>query len=616
MADDPSDTTEVLPGSRVTLAPYIGEWDAVTTVRPHLADAEATLALHGPFRSGVTVEGELGEGGSAVVELARQLSLDRQVALKRLRDDLLTPQARLQLLREAWLTSRIDHPNVVPVHDLIWDDQGRPQILLKRIEGACWHDLIDTPEAVRQRFRTDPTEWHVRVLMGVCSALEAAHDVGVLHRDVKPANVMIGRFGEAYLVDWGIATALHDGLGEHLPRQDTTAVLAGTPAYMAPELATLDARLDVRTDVYLLGASLYHLLTGHPPHGTDRLEAVLERALRSAPPPVPGADPELMALALRAMDPDPEERPRNASAFHARLRDFLAHRGSRALAREAASQLRALQATFSDPDSQDVQRLFGAARFGYRRALEAWPDNEQARAELDETVAAMVRHELRAGRVSSALTHAAELPAPPPDIAEALIAAAADQAEQAERLGRLEALARSVDPRRGGLPRALALSGMMLLWWGLPTLRDALGIPISYANTYLQSGAFLAASLVVAWAWRSTWRSSAVSRGLIATLVFAMAAQPMLDVACELAGLPFETARSLHSYMGFVVVGTLACTIDARFLAAALAYAATLLVSARDPGSTPYAMDVANAALVAVAIWIAHADDERSARPW
>ena len=614
MSDRPEDTTLLLDGGRVTLAPFIGEWAAETTVRPAMARPDATeqlaeLGWEETVVRGLTVEGALGEGGSAVVELARQLSLDRQVALKRLRDDAVGPEARLQLLREAWITGMIDHPNVVPVHDLVCDEQGLPQIVLKRIEGECWHDLLADDALVRQRFGVaDALEWHVRVLAAVCSALEAAHEQGVLHRDVKPANVMIGRFGEPYLVDWGIAVALDERLDGRLPQVDVTEVLTGTPAYMAPELATLGARLDERTDVYLLGATLYQLLSGVTPHGTDRLGAVLERAVRSQPEPLPEADPELAALAMGAMARDPDERPQSARAFREALEDYLAHRSSRQLSRQADRQLEALLRALRDPDNQDVQRLYGACRFGYRRALEGWGDNREARLGLQEAVTAIVEHDLDAGRFGSALAHASELEQPPPALARRLVEAAEAHAAEAERLEGLEALARDVDPRRGGLARALAVAAMFLLWWGLPTLRDARGIPISYENTYLQSAVFLAASLVLARVWRAKWKDSAVSRALIGALVFAMVAQPVLDLAGQLAGLPFLVTRSLHPVSSFIVLGTLAMTVDLRIGLAALLYLVAVVVSALDPGQTPMAMDLANVGLVGVALWMARRD--------
>ncbi|MCB9615733.1 MAG: protein kinase [Sandaracinus sp.] len=134
--------------------------------------------------------------------------LEREVAVKGLREDLDTPLVRARLLLEARVTGRLEHPNVVPVHLVTEDDEGRPRIVLKRIEGRSWRELLDE----RPPDGRDLAE-HVRILGQVCQAIRFAHSRGVLHRDLKPENVMVGDFGEVYVVDWGIALALHERTG-------------------------------------------------------------------------------------------------------------------------------------------------------------------------------------------------------------------------------------------------------------------------------------------------------------------------------------------------------------------------------------------------------------------
>ncbi|MFN7700504.1 MAG: serine/threonine-protein kinase, partial [Deltaproteobacteria bacterium] len=180
--------------------------------------------------------GVLGVGGMGVVKLGQQRSLERAVALKSLKDGLESPSARLKLLREAWITGKLEHPNIVPVHDLGVDERGEPRIVLKRIEGASWSSLLTDRDEVRRRFDSeDLLEWNLRVLLEVARALHFAHARGIVHRDLKPENVMIGSFGEVYLVDWGLAVALEDDGTSRLPLARDATELAGTPSYMAPE---------------------------------------------------------------------------------------------------------------------------------------------------------------------------------------------------------------------------------------------------------------------------------------------------------------------------------------------------------------------------------------------
>src|SRR4029079_14794763 len=139
------------------------------------------------------------------------------------------------LLREAWITGAIEHPNVVPVHHVALDDDGSPVVVMKRISGAAWSELIEDADEVFRRFgASDLLEWNVGILMQVLNAVRFAHSRGILHRDLKPANVMIGEFGEVYLVDWGIAVSLRDDGSGRLPLAANATEPAGAPVYNGP----------------------------------------------------------------------------------------------------------------------------------------------------------------------------------------------------------------------------------------------------------------------------------------------------------------------------------------------------------------------------------------------
>jgi len=234
----------------------------VTSIRPSRAIAtSARIAMTtAASQSALVLREKLGEGGMAVVYVAVQTALGREVAVKTARDGDL--DAARALVDEARITGALEHPNIVPVHDVGRDDQGRPLIVLKRIEGTPWSETIATAKL----------EWNLEQLVHVCRAVAFAHSRGILHRDLKPANVMVGEFGETYVLDWGIA----------LPVDSHNDEVAGTLAYMAPEMLAAEV-LTVRADVYLLGATLYEIVAGEPPHVAPSITASMLSIARSQP---------------------------------------------------------------------------------------------------------------------------------------------------------------------------------------------------------------------------------------------------------------------------------------------------------------------------------------------
>jgi len=215
-----------------------------TTIEPSripssgaMAALDALRALGATLGGKIDVHHTIGEGGMGVVHLATQATLGRHVAVKTLRKGAGDEEAALRILREAWVTGALEHPNVVPVHDVGVDASGAPVIVMKRIEGRVWSHLMRDGAEITRRFgATDPLEWNLRTLVSVCNAVHFAHSRGILHRDLKPDNVMIGEFGEVYVLDWGIAVSLKDDPSGRLPCASQATDIAGTPHYMAPEM--------------------------------------------------------------------------------------------------------------------------------------------------------------------------------------------------------------------------------------------------------------------------------------------------------------------------------------------------------------------------------------------
>ena len=411
----------------------------------------------------------LGEGGMGVVSLALQRSLAREVAIKTVRA---SGESRLQtgaLLHEAVITGALEHPSIVPVHALGTDASGRPIMVMKRIEGTVWRDLLVDPEhpAWRELVPGDDDRlgFHLEILEQVCNALRFAHDKGFVHRDMKPDNVMIGSFGEVYLLDWGIATRRRS-------REECAALgapdLVGTPAYMAPEMITQEECTE-RTDMYLLGATLHEILTGRPRHDGETVAEALEQALASASHTYDAAVPaELAALCNRATAADPALRPASALEFRQALREFRRHRSSIAAARAALERLDQLEpllpvAKIEDPVRMRVHKLFAECRFGLTHALKEWPENPAARAGLERALSAMAAHEIERENLGSAEALLAEmegLAAPPPSLVERLAAARERHAEKLADAERLRGFARDHDPRVGSRARGAVIVAM------------------------------------------------------------------------------------------------------------------------------------------------------------
>jgi serine/threonine-protein kinase len=271
-------------------------------------------------RSGFELGPALGQGGMGIVRVAKQRSLNREVVIKTVRPKLACDAATRMLMHEALVLARLDHPNILPIHDLRYEN-GERRAVLKRVEGMPWAALMHEHDLLRATLDVeDPLSWNFDVLMTVCSAIHYAHSRGVVHRDLKPGNVMIGRFGEVYVIDWGLAVCLDDDGSDRYPLARDAKQLAGTPQYMAPEmLAEGAAPITERTDVYLLGAILYEILASRPPHGGRNMREIREQVLRSRPDIPSGCPSALARICQIAMAPTSSSRFESAHALRAAL---------------------------------------------------------------------------------------------------------------------------------------------------------------------------------------------------------------------------------------------------------------------------------------------------------
>ncbi|MBK7861323.1 MAG: serine/threonine protein kinase [Archangiaceae bacterium] len=386
----------------------------------------------------------LGEGGMGRVLLARQSSLGREVAVKVLRQD--TQAAAEGLIHEARTTGGLEHPSVVPIYALARDSHGAPALVMRRVDGVSWRELLhqsDHPAWEKLAGTRDRLGFHIEVLIQVCNAVAHAHRRGVLHRDVKPANVLLGELGEVYLADWGVALKRVDAANEPLR-------LVGTPAYLAPEMVPGDARqMDERTDVYLLGGTLHEVLTGEPPHLGSNLREVMQLAWQAAPPSLaPGVPPLLAAACARALAKNPADRFASATALRDELQRFLQHRGASELAAVAARRLAELETMHGSSDSAGLRRFFtvvSECRFGFTQALQSSPGHPEARDGLVRCLTVAARHELARGAAASAAAFLSELEAPPAELTRTLEQLQHQDAEKARAQEEMKKLSHELD---------------------------------------------------------------------------------------------------------------------------------------------------------------------------
>ncbi len=325
------------------------------------------------------LEGELSQGGQGAVIRVWDEDLRRHLAMKVLRGKTETsasegttpvdPRSLGRFLEEAQVTGQLDHPGIVPIHELGLDALGRVYFTMKLVKGKTLKEVFELAAEGKEGWTTARV---LSVLLKVCEAMAYAHHKGVVHRDLKPANVMIGRFGEVYVMDWGLARVLgradrkdlriaphattvevlsdrHDRTEADSPLVTMDGHVVGTPAYMAPEQARGELPLvGPHSDVYSAGAMLYQLLAGHTPYIKPGMRlsshAVWYRVQEGPPDPLreraPVAPAELVAICEKAMKRDWTERYRDMGELAADLMAFLERRVVRAHETGAVAEVR------------------------------------------------------------------------------------------------------------------------------------------------------------------------------------------------------------------------------------------------------------------------------------
>lgn len=386
----------------------MASWHVSGSARePHEQGGESASAVHDgaaaqtpSVKPTYELRRMVGRGGNGEVWEAWQNSLGRIVAVKQLRRDLIAevqkddplalPFLDIQFRQEAYTNAALEHPNILPVYDLGVDGDGRPMLAMKLVHGQPWDRLLR-----QDRGRLGEEELlakHLPILISVSQAVAFAHSRGVIHRDLKPAQVMLGDYGEVLLMDWGLAVSYpvqqsSDGPHERTPitapRAPEAANPAGTVSFMAPEQTdSTGEKIGPWTDLFLLGAILYYLLTETAPHLGESQEEMFTRARAGAiespeqRTPLRRIPAELSRLCRKAMAPRPEQRFATAEEFIEGLRAYLSGATRRA---ESEAITGGVRAALDHASGKQHYEDLSAADATLQRAMLLWPGNDQAR---------------------------------------------------------------------------------------------------------------------------------------------------------------------------------------------------------------------------------------------
>lgn len=552
--------------------------------REKLAEAKARLAALDGSGNTIRIKSQIAEGGMGRIMLAEQGGLRREVAAKTLRDEFLDADFADRLTREARITGLVEHPNIVPVYALQADERGAPLMIMRKIEGVSWRTLIrDDAHPMVASARSELLEWHLRVLMSVCDAISYAHSHGILHLDVKPDNVMVGSFRDVYVVDWGVACSTRTEHRGVLPHVDEVTEILGTPAYLAPEVVDpKQAKLSPQTDVFLLGATLFEVLTKHPPHRGESVRDLLYEAYLAKPPVLPPDVPaELAAIVRRAMHHRPSDRYESADAFRSAIEQYLRHRGSSKLSAESAVALEGLRevvergGALSADETGRVSRGFAECRFGFAQALRDWPENVDAQEGIVDATLLFAEFHLARHEHAAAASLLGEIRDPARRFESRIEAVRLAIASERADMDRLHELREQSDDTRSRVARAywvLGLVGVLVvpMFGGFALERSGFyhwqwWHSIAYALFFvlvIASGAFLM---------RRTLMPNRVSRRLVLAFLFLAVSMVLRRLlAFQMGHVDFEE-MGMDMFLFGIGCGVVGTLTDSRFFAAALA---------------------------------------------
>jgi len=596
-------------GGTIVHPPTMEELAALPGTSP-LPRLERAGDPNDPAEQRLTFGSVIGEGAMGVVRSAHQVALRREVAVKSLRTEAFDPLAERSLVLEARVTGTLEHPNIVPVYTLGLDDSGRPAMVMRRLEGVPWRHFISADNSLKTpEPGVDPLEWHLRVLIQVCNAVHYAHSKGIIHRDLKPANVMIGRFGEVYVLDWGLGVTIDEADTLGLPLARSVDVVIGTPGHMAPEMIdTRRSLIGTATDVYLLGTCLHMVLTGRPRHDQGTVRERMLSALRSAPMTYASEVPiELVRICNRAMAREPKQRFRSAQEMRQALDAFLTHRTSQRLCDEASARATRLRALLRHGDSDEPERahrLFAECRFGFRQALEEWPENPSAHSGMQGLLEMMIAYELSHGDPQRARPLLAELPDPRPHL-EAEVDKRVE--ESARKLEKLERIEHATDISIGLDERSRSLQLMGAAWAAIYMAFAAVDqqgwFDIGHGSMLMVSVLHGISLGAVTFIFRGVLKGSKVNQRFVAALWFTVVGPLFFWPIAMRTQISFPFAVSVLELLYFMAAAMISVLLDLRLLIPTTLYALAAWVTIVLPD---YSLEILAAATLGALSLAAH----------
>lgn len=534
-----------------------GDLSASATIG--LSHVEEADPLRSQTGSGVVISELLDKGGMGEIWRGRQESLQREVAVKRPLSTV--AMASSAMFREAWIAAYLDHPNILPVHDLATDGED-PLLVMKLIDGVSWSSLLADPSLLG--WTRDPLEQNLKILLELCRALRYTHARGLVHLDIKPDNIMVGRFDEVYLLDWGMAAAWRDDTPDWIPRVTDQEHLQGTPVYMAPEQArvALDS-ITPATDVYQLGGILYQLVTGQMPRSGTLLEVTVKAGFGEAPDmtPVPGL---FRSVIERAMAPATEDRYPDAESFARALEGTLEHRSSERLADEGFSRLARVCA-----DAETLsEHLVTECQFAFEQALTLWPDNLRAREGYDRLLHHVIGRDLKRDDPLTAQSRLMTVKSPP----EALMSQVRDALAAREiEASQAAQLLRHHDPTISQNVRIRWVTLIGVVWFIWNTVLGWINRevePISFAMMATISLVLCVIYALGCVLTRHMIAATQINRYVLVTMGMGLLTAPLYWFACIMLHLNQDqgVALQLLMYVMFGIVGVMHISVRLRFL--------------------------------------------------
>lgn len=540
---------------------------------------------------GLAVFGLLGSGGMGAVHEGRQLGLGRAVALKSVLGEA-TIEKQRDLVREGQVMALLEHPNIVPVYTLR-HVEGKPVIVLKKIVGDRWSD----------RMKQEDMAWNVSVLLKVADAVRFAHSKGILHRDLKPSNVMIGQFGEVYVLDWGSAVSTREEHRGKVPLATSVFKPFGSAPYMSPEMLNPAwATIAETTDVYLLGAILYEIVMGAPPHLAKSAQEMYRNVERSRPRYRKEIPTELVAILQQAMRREPRQRFQSVDALQEALVEFMKHRASHEMMLRGTLLLEGLRGATQSSSASSVYDIFQRCKFAFNEALRTWPENVRARELLGECGAIVADFELSRGEPALA----ARL------LQESGVEGGTRSARIAQALRRKRRLAahaaylrRDLDVHLASEMRRVVMVGIGLLWVVVPLWLFVGLEQTSYRSQSASHAGFLFICGVITLVTKGWVDSSASNRALFKIVLCGAFSAVAINWGSWSMGLPPHHAQVYHLFVFLVCALSTTVHVDWRAWPAMLGFLVAFLVAARSPAYCLPAMSAANAVLAANAfvIW-------------